>query len=222
MSFLSQPPTLLAAALPIGPNLFMAAIVLSACTYGALVVFNYLSLKYKSTNRYCVASVMLLVAGLLVGEASIALTFDDDAPPLLQTNAGRLAVALLVIAAGVAVFGFIHCYLHRRHYRRGRKRALGAFVFSLVAIGALFNLSSTSKSPHTRAAPKTKVELIRETDAYGRPLATPEPATPAPEPVPAPPPRVAPLPVPQVPLGTPARIATPTPARLLPSVISPN
>jgi hypothetical protein len=204
---------LLAAALPVSPGVFMAIIVLSACAYGAVIIFNYQSLKYKSTHRLCVISVMLLVAGLLVAEASIGLTFDGDSPPLLKTIPGQLAMLVLVLAAGSALGGCIHCYLHRHRFRRGRKRALGAFVLSIVAIGALYHASNASRNPDVRPPAKPRVALLPETDDYGRPLATPEPATPVPAtPRPATPP----------PVATPIPIATPEPSRLLPSVITPS
>lgn len=208
MSFPPPTPSPLAAALPISSGVFMAAIVLSACAYGVIAVFNYLSLKTKSTNRICVIGVVLLIAGLLMAEASIGSTFDSDAPPLLSGLPGELGLGLLVLAALTGAIGFIHCYVHRQRYRRGRKRALGTLVVSLIAIGGLFYLSSVSKNPRVRVEPKSKVELLPETDAYGRPLATPEPAMPAP----ATPPPVTPAPVP---------VATPEPLRLLPKVITP-
>jgi hypothetical protein len=90
-------------------------------------------------------------------------------------------------------------------------------VISLLAIGALFTLSNSSKHPQPRKGPKTKVELLPDTDAYGRPIATPDPATP----VPAKPSPATPTPAIPEPLATPTRIATPTPARLLPNIINP-
>lgn len=213
--FLSPPsPSLLAAALPITPGIFMVVVVISACAYGVIAVFNYLSLKTKSTNRLSVAAVVLLIAGLLMAEASIGRTFDSDAPPLLSGIPGEIALGLLVLAALTGVIGFIHCYLHRQRYRRGRKRALGTLVFSLIAIGGFYYLSSSAKNPRIHVTPKSKVELLPETDAYGRPLATPEP-------VPATPPPATPAPLATpVRIATPARIATPEPPRLLPNVIT--
>jgi hypothetical protein len=210
---------LLAAALPISPTIFMAVTVVSACVCGIVVVFNYLSLKYKSTHRVCVASVVLLLAGILVADVSVGLTFQSDSSDLLENAAGKIALALLVLTAVAGLGGFLHCYYHRHRFRRGRKRALGSFVLSLLAIGVLFSLSSSSKHPHPAKAPRTKVELLPETDSYGRPLPPREPATPAP----ATPYPVTPAPAPAVsaPLATPSTIATPPPSQLLPRIITP-
>jgi hypothetical protein len=217
MSPYSAFPSLLAAALPITPGIFMAGTVLCACICGIIVVFNFLSLKYKSTHRLCVASVVLLLAGLLVADASVGLTFQSDTSDLLGNPAGKIALGLLVLAAAAGLGGFLHCYWHRHRFRRGRKRGLGSFVFSVLAIGALFGISNSSKHPYGPKTPKTKVALLPETDAYGRPLATPAPATPyAATPYPE-----TPAPASSGPIATPMRIATPPPSPLLPRVITP-
>lgn len=205
-------PLLTPGALPISPGLFMIAMVLSACAGGVVVVFNYLSLKARSTHRLAVVSVMLLIAGLLIAEASIATTFDPEAPPLLHSIPGMLAIGVLLVAASIAFVAFLHCYWHRHRYRRGRKRALGSFVGSLLIIGGFFGLAKMANTPTVHVS-KSKVELLPETDAYGRPLGSRKPgsATPAPAPVPV---ESSSLPI-GIATPAPVPIATPKPENLL-------
>src|SRR4051812_44737880 len=110
-------PAFLAAGLPVNSNTFMLVMVMSSSVSAVLLVFNLLSLKHKSANRACIFSVVLLILGFMINNATIGVQFESGSLNTFKSTPGYVAFALVCGAVVFSIVGLIQSKVQHRFRR---------------------------------------------------------------------------------------------------------